>query len=118
MRFLSIAIVISVLVACNNSDKNRPDVSKIKVDIKIERFEQSFFTIDTNNLPAGLQQVNAAYPNFTSFYLPQILGVNPKGNSDTVQLILKQIISGYKPVNESIQKKYPDLNWLKKDLTE
>jgi hypothetical protein len=106
------------LISCNNRDKNKPDVSNIQVDVKIDRFEQSFFKIDTNNIMAGLQQVYTSYPNFTPFYVQQILGISAQTGNDTVQQILKFIINGYKPVNDSLQKKYPDLNWLKKDLDE
>ena len=38
------------LSACKNK-KDIPDVSDIKVDITVERFDQSFFSIDTNNIP-------------------------------------------------------------------
>ena len=99
---------IFFLSSCNNS--KGPDVSKIKVDVKIERFDKDFFSIDTNNLPGGLQKLNAAYPNFTLFFLQQIIGLNLNANNDTTQQILKQIFSSYKPINDSIQKKYPDLN--------
>jgi hypothetical protein len=110
------ATLSGFLFSCNNS--KGPDVSKIKVDIKIERFEQSFFSIDTNNLQTGLQKLNPSYPGFTTFFLQQIIGLNPNANNDTTQKILKQIFSSYHPINDSIQKKYPDLNWLKKDLEE
>ena len=118
MRFFTVVILFLLLVSCGNSDPNKPDVSNIKVDVKIDRFEKSFFQLDTNHLMAGLQELHKTYPNFTSFYIQQILGINPQSGADTLQQILKFIISGYRPVNDSLQKKYPDLGWLKKELDE
>jgi hypothetical protein len=115
MRFLVIAFVALLLAACN-SDNNKPDVSDIKVDVKIDRFEQRFFAIDTSNILQGIQDLNGAYPNFTTFYLQQIIGLSPQVTTDTFQMVMKNIISGYRPINDSIQKKYPDLKWLKNEL--
>ena len=48
-------LVVFVVWSCNNKGSG-PDVSGIKVDIKLERFEKSFFAIDTNNVEQGLNK--------------------------------------------------------------
>ncbi|MCW3074318.1 MAG: hypothetical protein JWP69_1387 [Flaviaesturariibacter sp.] len=112
-KYLFIAITM-LLVACGNDDK--PDVSGIKVDLRLERFERDFFKIDTNNIREGLVHLRNAYPEFYSVYLQNILQVNP---ADTASFpIIRSIVSGYRPINDSIQNKYKNLDWLKDDLTE
>jgi len=104
-----------LLTACGNN-KKKPDVSGIKTDISIERFEQTFFRIDTNNIREGLADLRNAYPAFYPVFMQHILQLQPQ---DTASFsILRTIISSYRPINDSIQKKYANLNWLEKELEE
>jgi hypothetical protein len=112
MRQIIVFIATVLLFSCNN-EKDKPDVSDVKVDFKIERFEQVFFAIDTNNITAGLNRVNQQFPGFFPFYVQQILRVLPTEAAP----VIKQILVSYAPIYDSIQKKYNNLNWLKEDLT-
>src|SRR5215211_7237817 len=112
MRQLIVLAIVLFIFSCSN-EKNSPDVSDIKVDFKLERFEQSFFKIDTNNLPNELNRINSRFPAFFPLYMQEILRLPP---SQAIPPI-KQILATYAPINDSIQKKYNNLNWLKEDLT-
>lgn len=104
---ICIAIFCFVLVACSNS-KDRPNVSDIKVNVSLQRFEQDFFKVDTSNLNAGIQQLQNTYPAFTPLFLERFVGTSP---SD-----IKMFIQYHHFLNDSLQKKYPEFDWLKKDL--
>lgn len=108
-----IALAATILFFSCSNETSKPNVSDIKVNFKIERFEQSFFKMDTSNISAGIQQVNQQFPHFFPFYVQQILRVPPAEATP----VIKQILTGYAPINDSIQKKYSNLNWLKDELT-
>src|SRR5215213_10034181 len=105
MRRLFVFAIFVLLINCNNR-KNKPDVSDVKVDLRLERFEQVFFKIDTNNIAAGLADVRNAYPRFYPFFLRDILQVNPMNTTSFA--IIHTFLSGYRSINDSIQKKYKD----------
>ena len=107
--------IFMLLIGCKNG-KDKPNVSDIKVDVRIERSEQAFFKIDTNNITAGLGDLRNAFPRFYPFFMQDILQVNPMDTSSFA--IIKNILGGYGPINDSIQKKYKDLGWLRKELTD
>ena len=44
---------------CDDSPA-KPDVSHIKVNLKMQRFEKDFFALDTNNLDKGFDQQTKA----------------------------------------------------------
>jgi hypothetical protein len=113
MRLFCLALVIFLIGACNNKN-GKPDISKIKVDLKLERLEPAFFSIDTNNMEQGLSAVHQQFPRFFPFYTEVILGV-PGRDASAVGL-LKRIISSYRPIYDSLREKYKNLNWLEKDL--
>jgi hypothetical protein len=102
-----------LLIGCKNG-KDKPNVSDIKVDVRIERSEQAFFKIDTNNITAGLGDLRNAFPRFYPFFMQDILQVNPMDTSSFV--IIKNILGSYGPINDSIQKKYKDLGLVKKRI--
>ena len=50
MKKTGLVLLIAIsLSACGNK-KGIPDVSGIRVNIPVERFDQSFFSIDTNDI--------------------------------------------------------------------
>jgi hypothetical protein len=113
-RFILITLLF-IFAACNNG-KNKPDVSHIKVDLTIERFEQSFFKIDSNNIRPGLVDLRNAYPDFYPVFFRDILLVNL---ADTTGFpVIRNILNNYRPIYDSIEKKYRDLGWLKDELTD
>jgi len=89
-------------LACNNKG-NGPDVSGIKMDILIERFDQRFFSADTTAPEKAIADLQVEYPTLMPVYLGNILGLNKltvdsgfirfrrlnKFIADSVQIIFK-----------------------------
>lgn len=113
MYKFSIFFCCLFLFACKDK-KNTPDVSGIKTDVQIYRFEQTFFDIDTNSLAPGLANLRNAFPAFYPTFMRDILQLNP---GDTASFpIIKAIISSYRSLNDTVQKKYGKLDWLQNEL--
>ena len=100
----------------HKSKKGIPDVSRIKADISLERFDQDFFSIDTNNIPFGLQKIQQEHPGFYWDFMREILGVNGSDTSLNTLLITKDFLRGYLPVYDSLQLTYKKTDWLEKEL--
>lgn len=107
--FFIVGLVL-VFASCNN-DKSVPDVSDIKVNTDVERFDEAFFGMDTSSLDKSLNNVNRKFPEFLNAYLQTIVGV-----SDTNGI--KTFFRLYKPVFDSSQKIYKDFDPVKKQLEE
>lgn len=110
-KFFTAAVLV-LLVACHRKDT--PDVSHIKVDVQIDRFEKAFFAIDTANIAQGLVGLRSAYPAFYPTFMRDILGINPKDTA--APSIIKNVLSSYRSLNDTIQDKYSNLDWLKNEL--
>ena len=106
---LCLASVLILLIISCKSGKG-PDVSNIKVELNTVRFERDFFAMDTNNLSDELQAVYEKYPGFFGDFSQHILGLPPMTDSGT-QVInaIKQFIRDYKPVYDSVSKKFNSL---------
>jgi hypothetical protein len=114
MRYL-IPIILLFFFSCSGG-KDKPDVSHIKVDLRVERFENQFFAIDTANITAGLAHLRNAYPHFFPQFMQHILQLNPV---DPASLpILKQIIGNYKSLYDTVRPKYNNIEWLRNDIAE
>lgn len=115
-KFLCFLLFAGFIAGCGNGAKD-PDVSNIKVDVNVKRFEKPFFAIDTNNVLQGLKSVQQQFPTFTNDFVANILGAGQF--SDTNQLAqraTKQFVGSYWPVYQSLEKEYADVNWLQQDL--
>lgn len=110
-----ITVFLFIATSCSN-DKKKPDVSHIKIEVAIERFEQAFFKLDTLTLPIGLQNLRNAFPSFYPVYMQNILQL--PGQDTNSYGMIRNIISAYRPIHDSIQEKYPKLDWLQSELKE
>jgi hypothetical protein len=104
MRILIIVLVFSFLFSCNGG-KN-PDVSDIKISLQTQRFEQDFFAVDTNNVVAGINALEAKYPSFTKPYLIRILGADANWGGDTLAIYVKDFMKYYASVYDSTKKEF------------
>lgn len=108
-------IAAFALFACNNKE-GVPDVSSIKVDIPVERFDNSFFSIDSNDISNGLRKVQLQHPDFYTDFMQNILGVSGVDTNQNTILVTKEFLRGYLPVYDSLQLKYKKTDWLQKEL--
>ena len=106
-------VALSILFACKQGPKT-PDVSGIKVNLQVIRFEQAFFSVDANHIDEALFKLNNDYPGFTKDYLFNILGTTPDSASKDIRLFhstyrrlfdsTKQLFSNIKPIEQALNK--------------
>lgn len=106
------------LYACRQ-DKSVPDVSDIKVNVTIHRFEQDLFALDSNALEAGIRQLETKYPAFSRIFFDEIL------DADNVQLapngrnarILDFVQDPFlRHLYDTVQIVFPELNAIEKEF--
>ncbi len=95
-----------IFFSCKNNDI--PDVSKIKVDIKVQRFEKDFFAIDTNNILNELQRLKIKYLSFINDFTSQILGFDYSTPPDSLTKYIHLFIRDYRFVKDSADKLFSD----------
>lgn len=89
-------LVLFLLFSCFacNSNEEAPDVSRIKIQLTEQHFEQDFFALDTLQLEASLASLEKKYPGFNSVFLTNILALMP--GSESADLI--NFIRAYRPL--------------------
>ncbi len=114
-RYSILIIGFVIIISCGNK-KNVPDVSNIKVNIKVERFEKDFFNLDTSNVSKSLDEINKKYPSFLPDYLYSILGLVPPQDSifSQIKFFLKDSL--YRNVFVDAINQYPNFNEVEKEL--
>ena len=109
-KYLLVILSGLYFAGCNNG-VNAPDVSGIKVELETNRFEQDFFSMDTNNLRGSLQQLQVKYPGFVNDFVVNILGIPLLPQPDTaVDRLLRKFISDYRPIKDTADKVFSSLN--------
>jgi hypothetical protein len=116
MKQLVFIFLFFGLTSCKND--NIPDVSNIKVNVTVERFEQDFFKIDTLKTEQQIDALQTKYPNFTIDYLYNILGATPQKDS-TIKLVNLFINDNvYKQVFNDAQDQYKNFSKHEKEIIE
>jgi hypothetical protein len=92
-----------VFFACTNGEP-APDVSNIKVNVTLERFDKDLFAIDTNNIEASLNKLQQQYGSFLNDYLYNIMVLPPE--PDSVAKKIKMFLHDYRFVYDSVQQQF------------
>ncbi len=110
-----VIFLILFAVACKN--KKIPNVSNIKVDLTLQRFEKDFFSIDTTNVDQSLLQLNKKYPGFLQDFVFNILGLPSQPDSAAaVQRGLTKFIGSYRPVKNDADEIFGSMDQVQKEV--
>jgi hypothetical protein len=117
-KIIPLLLFLPLLLSCHSKN---PDVSGIHVNARIERFDQAFFSLDSNHIRDGLLQLNHEFPYFLNDFTVNILGAGPLSDTSVNSfMVCRTFLSSYQPVKDSILKKFQNMqgneNGLKKGL--
>ena len=116
MKKFPLLILLASAFSCHQG-KRIPDVSDIPVTVRIERFDQAFFSLDSNHFNTGLYQLNHEFPYFTTDFLANILGAGiPSDSNQTAFAAARQFLVSYLPVRDSLGIQFRDLSGQEREL--
>lgn len=107
MKFF-IAILFGLIFFSCSSKNSAPDVSNIKVDVQLKRFDKDLFSIDTNNIESSLNKLQQQYGSFMNDYLYNIMVLTPQ--PDTVKQKIKLFLHDYNYVYNATEKQFSNFN--------
>lgn len=112
MKKTGLILLLAVSLFACKKKKGIPDVSGIKVDINVERFDQDFFAIDSNNVSAGFAKLNEKYPELAVIYAQDILGL------DSASLVpgIKHFLSLSNKLYDTVNTVFKNTSDLEKDF--
>lgn len=106
-----------IIIICSCKSRNIPDVSGIKADLQLQRFEKDFFSADTNHIDQSLAILHQKYPLFYQDFVFNILALPPQPDStESVKQQVKFFIRSYKPLKDPADKLFADMNNIEKEV--
>lgn len=117
---LCLAAFIALFLFACNGNKGVPDVSDIKMNVSIQRFEKDFFGMDTTRLQASLQAVQQKYPAFLPVYFKYFAPVKEIAQQQALSFdsALLQYLRTIKPLAAEADKKYSSLAQIENGLND
>jgi hypothetical protein len=119
----SIAIIAITFNGCDNqSNSKNVDVSEIKSEIRLLRFEQDFATITNENYDQKTAELRSKYGSFYDDYTQTIMAFGSGEQIvDTAQAIRQNILAflsnqAIKGLYDTVNKNYNDLKDIERDL--
>lgn len=70
------------LISCKET-RRKADISGIDLEIRIGRFDQRFWTLDTNDLPRSVAALKADFPGMTEIYLQHVVQFGHPDSAET-----------------------------------
>ncbi|WP_345948552.1 gliding motility lipoprotein GldB [Mucilaginibacter sp. PAMB04274] len=117
-QFYALFLAATLITACKQ-DKNKVDISNIKLEVHIERFDHDFDMLRTRPMQQQVTVLQKKYGAFYQDYIERILEV---GNiADTNYFAdLRQVVSGkpYMDLKHEVDSVYPNLDKQEEGLTD
>jgi gliding motility-associated lipoprotein GldB len=104
-------------IGCTRS--NEPDISNIKLNIKIERFDQSMEQLNPANVSTITPKLETQYDWFYADYIENMLAVGSMADTNYYQNLRTVLeIPEYKALAKAVKSTYPDLKKQEAELTD
>lgn len=100
LKYLSACCLLFLVFACAENDRREEEISKLEVDLRVERFDQRFSNATADSLPT----LKREYPFLFPRQYPDILWVEKM--NDTIQ----------QELNEAVAAEFPDLKETEEEL--
>ena len=116
-HFYALFLIATLFAACK-SNKKKVDVSGIKLEIHIQRFDHDFNQLSKKTMPHQAAFLQKKYGLFYADYIERILQAGSV--SDTAYYSsLRQVFAGkpYKDLKQEVDSVYPDLSKQEEQLT-
>lgn len=117
MRILICLLALFLLLGCG-SDQKHPDLSGIRLKLRVNRFEKELFELDSNRFSTALNSLLVRYPDFKEDFILNILGANPLWAPDTLATYVRGFVDAYRPVFDSSRKVFNDPDYFTDELLE
>lgn len=118
MRWISFVLLFAFF-SCSDKDA-APDVSDIKLNIAVKRFDKDFFSLDTTALPASLQSLEKKYPGFPDLYFTYFAPVREIAAQNNTDFNggLRIYYRFIRPLADSVAKAFPSTAKIEEGLAE
>ena len=125
LRLITLALILPLLFSCqgcrDSKSRPKPDVSAVKVDIHLLRFDHDMWGFARNNYTQQLNLMQDKYGPFFNFFISHfVIGPQPVGDTMPVQedAIRKYIADPYiQRIQDSIDFHFADTKDIENDLT-
>ena len=113
-----VLMMAGVFLASCSHNRLDVDVSQIKVDpVKIQRFDQDFFSLNAGNIVQKLPELQKKYPGFTDLYVQNILCPHGINDSACIPEITRFVADkDMRGAYDESQKVFPDMNSVETQL--
>jgi gliding motility-associated lipoprotein GldB len=108
--FLSLVVLFS----CNQDHK--PDVSNVKVDIKIDRFEQDLYQGKNKDIASTDKFLANKYGYFYDDFVHKMVGNSTISGPEMLKILYKD--KAYTDLNSEVDSIYPNVKNVEKELTQ
>ncbi len=119
MKQLGLSFLLATVLYSCKQHAALPDVSGIRVDLQVQRFEKDFFSVDSNAVAGALPVLQQKYPDFLPIFIGNVLGLGPLRADNPLALAgTRRFLHLTGPLYDSVEQAYPSLDFLERDFRE
>lgn len=115
----SFFFIITISSCSNKTTFNKPDISSIDLEMKIDRFDQKLGQLITDEISTYNKKWQKEYPYFYSDYISEILKIGDIKDSTHVKDVLGKILvkRDFIDLSKAVNKNFPSLHTQEVELT-
>lgn len=115
--FKNILLILSITLFSCSSNKLDIDVSKIEVELEIQRFDKDLYSLDTENLFKEIPLLEKKHKRFFELYTTQVLKIGTSSEKEfffRLKDFLKHV--DWLSVSQTVERDFSDISNLEEEL--
>lgn len=114
MKRIYFALGLAVVLGTGcHSGQDTPDVSGIKVAVKVERFDKDLFALDSTRLAEQWPAIQKKYPDFSRYFVDDVLALGPAGDDpSTAYKELRHFLGQNQHLKDTVWQKFPNMDGI------
>lgn len=124
LKLIIWGLILLLLSSCNNTkNREKPDVSNISVDVKLQRFDRAIFNLQPGGFShSAINDLRNRYGNFFDFYVNQfVIGPRPAGDTANIEAAaLQQFVTDpyIHRIQQAIDVRFKNTDDIDRELTQ
>ena len=114
-------LTLGLFAACTDDGPPPPDVSDVRIDLEVLRFDREIANLDTSRITAELTRLDSAYGSFTDVYFTHLVPVrrgdfSPEEGERVMQAFLDYPLTHF--VDSLVSERFPEASGGVKTMVE
>jgi hypothetical protein len=118
MKYVPVWLMMGFLAlySCKSSGEKQPDISGVKAEARLLRFDEDFFAMDSSNIAVRLPQLQSKYGKVLEYFQFKTFMADQMQRGGNAVDVTADFLRRYRSLYDTCRQRFAKTDWLQKEL--